>query len=471
MGNSHGLEPHESYEAQVLRQSFGASDAHGTRDASGTFAAHTMSFPHALGTGIIVQSAENIDDEHVTAVDINPEAFERLKARYGLDEDDACDMIGSLDPADVTVEYGPYHLLKAFIDDYEHALSRFRHDSTLSAMRSAEHGGSFDFPDWAGPLFDLYDVLVHATDGAIDPCVGEDLIRLGYDARYSFRLSPNATAGTGTGHPAETATTADAGASGSESITAGTAETETDITGWNLGAAHGRATWRDDVERRGPLGTTLVTRRPVSLDFGACGKGYLVDLLAQRLAAQSGTTGGTTGSTTGTEGKARTGTATPYVIDAGGDLLVYSPGNPLTIALEDPADAENAVGTAEVEAGAFCASAPSRRHWEAAGHRLHHLLNAVDGLPANGVAATWVYVDAGAVAFPTALADGVATALFVTPPNRLHERLADYSVSHSVSSDAAHVTAPDYAAFECAVLNADRTAVVSAGFPGSLFTA
>ena len=51
-------------------------------------------------------------------------------------------------------------------------------------MRTAAHGGTFDFPDWASGLFGLYDRLFAATDGATDPCVGEDLIRLGYDESY-----------------------------------------------------------------------------------------------------------------------------------------------------------------------------------------------------------------------------------------------------------------------------------------------
>ena len=69
--------------------------------------------------------------------------------------------------------------MERFIDEYEHALSRFRADSLVAHIGNAEHGGHFDFPDWAGPLFDLYDALHAATRGAIDPCVGEDLIRLG----------------------------------------------------------------------------------------------------------------------------------------------------------------------------------------------------------------------------------------------------------------------------------------------------
>ena len=49
---------------------------------------------------------------------------------------------------------------------------------TVGRMRTAAHGGTFDFPDWASGLFGLLMTrLFAATDGATDPCVGEDLIQ------------------------------------------------------------------------------------------------------------------------------------------------------------------------------------------------------------------------------------------------------------------------------------------------------
>lgn len=252
---------------------------------------YVYAFPDALGTGLLVHTESVLDDE--------------IRDRIG-----------------------------SFIHEYEVVLSRFRDDSIVGRMRTAAHGGTFDFPDWASGLFGLYDRLFAATDGATDPCVGEDLIRLGYDESYSFTPAPDAAE--------------------------------------HAGAIHGRAIWSADVERHG---TTLVTRGPVALDFGACGKGYLVDLLAGMLGDGAGHP-----------------QPIQYVIDAGGDLLVHTD-EPITIALEDPADPANAVGTVEISHGAFCASSPSRRHWsDAAGHQLHHLLNAIDGLPVDDVAATWVAV-------------------------------------------------------------------------------
>ncbi|OIN64958.1 FAD:protein FMN transferase [Bifidobacterium longum] len=298
---------------------------------------------------------------------------------------------GLLLHTDVALDDGLHDRLGAFIDTYERTLSRFRDDSTVSRMRTAARGGVFDFPDWASGLFDLYDALYSGTDGAIDPCVGEDLIRLGYDAVYSFTVEPDARGG-------------------------------------RLGAIHGRPTWGGDVERHG---ATLVTRRPVALDFGACGKGYLADLLAGMLGDGAGHP-----------------QPIQYVIDAGGDLLVHTD-EPITIALEDPADPANAVGAVEISQGAFCASSPSRRHWsDAAGHQLHHLLNAIDGLPVDDVAATWVAVMPHAASLSTALADGLATALFTTSATQLR----------------AHFP------FECAILNANRAAAQSPNFPGGFFT-
>ena len=345
--------------------------------------------------------------------------------------------------------------MERFIDEYEHALSRFRADSLVAHIGNAEHGGHFDFPDWAGPLFDLYDALHAATRGAIDPCVGEDLIRLGYDPALSFTVEADA--------------------------------------GERLGALHGRAVWGRDVVRSS--GTTLVTRSPVHVDFGACGKGYLVDSLGGLLTdselsrtshVKSAETTNPTCQSSTSDSK-RESAAPEFVIDAGGDLLART-NKPIRVALEDPDDPSCAVGVALIGDGAFCASAPSRRHWEVAVDErthlaIHHLLNAIDGLPAQQMEATWVAVRTNPsspcsqprisgwnfrhfnpatgmnsenttsdsaptlAGFPTAMADGLATSLFVADSNEL---------SHVFT-------------FDCAVLDADRHATVSTNFPGHFF--
>lgn len=372
----------------------------------------TLAFPQALGTGIVVQVQLRMTDS-AESDNHTPKTTSQMTDSAESDNQHANLTSQMTDSAESDMREAVAALLRT----YEHTLSRFREDSLVAAMRRATHGGSFDFPNWAGGLFDLYDALHEASDGAIDPCVGEDLTRLGYGPAYTFAAQPNARA--------------------------------------YAGAVHGRATWHGSVERHG---CTLITRGPVSLDFGACGKGYAVDLIAALL--HDGGCNDERNTERNTERNAdyhagpnaNRAADRALVIDAGGDLLVHlgqSPDQPvpLRVALEHPSDSTQAVGVAEIMDGALCASAPSRRYWgEQSGMRLHHLLNAIDGMPADSVAAAWAYVPQQA-AFPCATADGLATALFVTPPDRLRARFR----------------------FECAFIDADGMLHASRNFPATLF--
>lgn len=372
----------------------------------------TLAFPQALGTGIVVQVQLRMTDS-AESDNHTPKTTSQMTDSAESDNQHANLTSQMTDSAESDMREAVAALLRT----YEHTLSRFREDSLVAAMRRATHGGSFDFPDWAGGLFDLYDALHEASDGAIDPCVGEDLTRLGYGPAYTFAAQPNARA--------------------------------------YAGAVHGRATWHGSVERHG---CTLITRGPVSLDFGACGKGYAVDLIAALL--HDGGCNDERNTERNTERNAdyhagpnaNRAADRALVIDAGGDLLVHlgqSPDQPvpLRVALEHPSDSTQAVGVAEIMDGALCASAPSRRYWgEQSGMRLHHLLNAIDGMPADSVAAAWAYVPQQA-AFPCATADGLATALFVTPPDRLRARFR----------------------FECAFIDVDGMLHASRDFPATLF--
>lgn len=284
--------------------------------------------------------------------------------------------------------------LASIIEGVESALSRFRPDSLVSQIAHAPYGGRFTFPDWTAAMFECYDGLAHATGGRVDPCIGEDLVRLGYSA--SFDCIADGTASDAMRAPA-------------------------------------RSSWTRDIKREG---TTLVTHGPVRLDFGACGKGLCVDLLAAALTASLA---------------AAAGDGPAFAIDAGGDITVRGPNPPAAIALEDPHDVRLAIGVAHIADASLCASAPSQRHWrDAAGNRVHHLLNALTGAPADDVAATWVRVPADGAAYPTMLADGLATALFVTDPGRL---------------------AAAFPIFDCLVLDEAGHLKTSARFPAELYTA
>jgi thiamine biosynthesis lipoprotein len=119
------------------------------------------------------------------------------------------------------------------VDAYDGAWSRFRPDSTVSAM--AREPGRYVFAAEAAALGRLYRSLYRISAGAMTPLIGGSLEQLGYDAAYSLR-------------PA--------------------------------GAPLAAPRWEDALDWDG---TVLTNRVPVVLDIGAAGKGQLVDLLAAEL--------------------------------------------------------------------------------------------------------------------------------------------------------------------------------------------
>lgn len=138
-------------------------------------------------------------------------------------------------------------------------------------------------------------------------------------------------------------------------------------------------------------GNHLDVAQPVVLDVGAAGKGYLVDIVGDLLA--------------------ELGVATS-IVDAGGDLRARGDVS-LRVGLEHPRDPSKVVGVVELRDGSLCASASNRRAW---GDGLHHVLDAVTGVPTDAVIATWVLA-------PDALrADGLATALFFDADPILYQR-------------------------------------------------
>ncbi|MCB8902061.1 MULTISPECIES: FAD:protein FMN transferase [unclassified Streptomyces] len=248
------------------------------------------------------------------------------------------------------------------VEGFDSVWSRFRPDSLVSRIAASPGGGRFVFPDDATVMFDLYDRLGAATGGAVDPLVGRRLEELGYDATYTFR--PALT-------PEAYATDA-----------------------WS----RERPLWTRDVRRDGPV---LTTRRPLVLDVGAAGKGRLVDLVAGIL-RRAGIRG--------------------YVVDGSGDLAhagdtTRTSDRPLRVGLEHPDDPTRVIGVARLYDLSLCASATNRRRW---GPGLHHLLDARTGQPVHDTVATWTVAD------DTATADGLATALFLTGPDRLAEHF-DFS--------------------------------------------
>jgi thiamine biosynthesis lipoprotein len=117
----------------------------------------------------------------------------------------------------------------ARIDDFDRTWSRFRADSTVSAI--SQDGGEWVLPDEAAALLSFYDELHAATDGAVNPLVGRTLADLGYDAGYS--LAP--------------------------------AQRPAKVPSWST------------LQFTAPV---LRTSEPLLIDVGAAGKGLLVDLVS-----------------------------------------------------------------------------------------------------------------------------------------------------------------------------------------------
>ena len=259
------------------------------------------------------------------------------------------------------------HALQVRIDSFDRTWSRFRDDSVVADI--ARRPGTWALPEDAGPLFDLYRRLYAATDGRVSPLVGQRLVDLGYDRAYSLRPTGRTTP----------------------------------IPAWDDVLA-----WDGEV---------LSTVRPVVLDVGAAGKGYLVDLLGAVLAEHG---------------------VAEYTIDASGDILRRASGA-IRVGLEHPLNTSMAIGVVNLGDGSICGSASNRRAW---GDGLHHVVDAITGLPTRRVIATWAMAD-------TALeADGIATALFFSDPVRIADEF-EYTYVR---------------------MNDDRTVEFSPDIDGELFT-
>ena len=257
--------------------------------------------------------------------------------------------------------------IRARINEFDLAYSRFRQDSLV--WRISQEPGRYRLPPDGPKLLEFYERLYRATDGLVTPLIGQVVSDAGYDAGYSFITKPLAKP------PA----------------------------------------WDGVLELRGH---ELEVKTPVLLDFGAAGKGYLVDLVGELLEKHG---------------------VNNFMINAGGDILHRGPqGENIRLGLENPQDSSQALGVADLSNQSLCASSGSRRQWG----KFHHLINPHTLESPGDVLAAWVVAD------DAMTADGLATALFFTGAKRLSKAFA----------------------FEYAVLHKDMSLTYSARFPAELFT-
>jgi Membrane-associated lipoprotein involved in thiamine biosynthesis len=241
------------------------------------------------------------------------------------------------------------------IELFDKTYSRFRRDSLVASIASSTYGGQFTFPDDSLPLFDLYDMLHKLTDGRVDPLIGAELKLLGYDSQYSLQTDPSAA---------------------------------------YFNPDKQVLDWTSDINRQESI---ITTDRPLTIDVGAAGKGYLVDIISEILIDES---------------------ITDYIVDGSGDIRNAGDSD-IIIGLEHPTNREMVIGTVLLKNQAICASATNRRKW---GNGLHHVLDGRTGHPVQDVIATW------AIAETALLADGLATALFFVSAEKLKEQFHFSSV-------------------------------------------
>jgi thiamine biosynthesis lipoprotein len=252
------------------------------------------------------------------------------------------------------------------IEAFDKAYSRFRQDSLIS--KAATSGGTFTFPQDAKPLFTLYKSLYQITKGAFTPLIGNVLSDAGYDAKYT--LKP--------------------------------------------GKLRKTEEWDEVFSFSHPV---LTMKKPAILDFGAAGKGYLVDIIGGIIQ--------------------KYGIAN-YCVDGSGDILYKSEKhNPLRVGLEHPEDPTKAIGVATLRSGSICGSAGNRRKWG----EFTHIIDPHTQTSPKDTLAIWV------IAETAILADALATCLSFVSADMLQ----------------------NYYQFEYVMVKADYSLEKSADFPGEFF--
>jgi thiamine biosynthesis lipoprotein len=231
--------------------------------------------------------------------------------------------------------------IQSRIELFDRTYSRFRADSMVSRM--SNRPGTYELPSDADALLAFYQQLYDVTDGLVTPTIGSVISDLGYDDIYSLQAKSSIA-------PAPT--------------------------------------WHDTMEHHG---SRLSIKQPVLLDFGAAGKGYLVDIVGDIIESFN---------------------IRSYGINAGGDILYHSADEkPVEIGLENPFDSQEVIGSVTLTSGSLCASSTTKRAWGEHHHIAHPAGNSVSG----ELVAAWVLADT------TMLADGLATALFFVAADRLQE--------------------------------------------------
>lgn len=224
-------------------------------------------------------------------------------------------------------------LIHSRIESFDKIYSRFRNDSHICKL--SVDGGSVEFPDDFFELITFYKQLYDLTNGLFTPLIGNTLSDAGYDKSYSLKEKK----------------------------------------------LHSPPRWEDIItyDRH-----TLSVTKPVLLDFGAAGKGYLVDILSEIFFHYG---------------------VSEFCIDGGGDIK-HSGNKPIRIGLEHPTNTSQVIGTVDIQNRSICGSSGNRRKWG----NFHHILNPFTLNSPTTILSVWV------IAEKAITADGISTALFFEKP-------------------------------------------------------
>lgn len=263
-------------------------------------------------------------------------------------------------------------LIESRIEQFDKTYSRFRQDSFIRQFYKKK--GEYKLPGDAGPLFLLYYELYKLTGGYFTPLIGQLLSDAGYDESYSLKAK----------------------------------ELTKPLTWENA--------LKLDISLN-PAPLILNVKQLCLLDFGAAGKGYLIDLISGILEKQG---------------------ISSYCIDAGGDICYRDEKNKVfRVGLENPENLRQVIGVANILNESICGSAGNRRKWG----DFHHIIDPFTMVSVQNVMAVWVIADS------TILADALSTCLFFTSPDKLLTRYR----------------------FEYIILYSDYSFKKSDGFKGELF--
>jgi FAD:protein FMN transferase len=239
--------------------------------------------------------------------------------------------------------------VETYCESFEALYSRFRSTSLVTALGNTT--GVVEVPEDFNEMLQWYFLLYMPTRRKINPAIGVALTDAGYDAELTF--------------------------------------TEKAVRRPVPDLFHAVRI----VDK-----THIELKERVMFDFGALGKGYLVDKCAAILKAAG---------------------VDRYMVDGGGDIFYdQKNGEPITVGLEHPWEEKKLVGVATLLRGSICGSAINRRRW--AGH--HHYIDPHTHTSPQDIVAVWV------AAGSAVAADAFASCLFFVNPEALTHTPFEYCI-------------------------------------------